>query len=62
MTFIELMSVTAIIATIPAAAVIRQYFFSIKIARAPSVVSHFRIAAGALAAAHAAANGGLIAI
>ncbi|MDD2746719.1 MAG: hypothetical protein PHG39_04105 [Acidithiobacillus ferrooxidans] len=56
-TRIELMNITAIIA-IPAAVAIRQYFRGIKIARAPSVVGHFRIAAGALAAAYAAVNRG----
>ncbi|MHB1643637.1 MAG: hypothetical protein ACYDD9_05305 [Acidithiobacillus sp.] len=55
-THIELMNITAIIA-IPAVA-IRQYFHGIKIAGAPSVVGHFRIAAGALAAAYAAVNRG----
>nr|MBU2814376.1 prepilin-type cleavage/methylation domain-containing protein [Acidithiobacillus ferruginosus] len=43
---------------IPAAVAIRQYFHGIKIARAPSVVRHFRVAAGALAAAYAAVNRG----
>ncbi|WP_297471324.1 hypothetical protein, partial [Acidithiobacillus sp.] len=43
----------------PAAVIIRQYFCGIKIARAPSVVGHFRIAAGALAAAYATADSGL---
>ncbi|MGC9216045.1 hypothetical protein [Acidithiobacillus sp.] len=56
-TRIELMNVTVIIAN-PGAVVIRQYFCGIKIARAPSAVGHFRIAAGALAAAYAAADSG----
>ena len=43
----------------PAAVIIRQYFCGINIARAPSVVGHFRIAAGALAAAYATADSGL---
>jgi hypothetical protein len=60
LTFIELMDINAITAN-PATVAIRQYFFSIKIARALFVAGHFRIA-GALAAAHAAANGGHIAI
>ena len=51
------MNVTAIIAN-PAAVIIRQYFCGIKIAKAPSVVGHFRIAAGALAAAYATADSG----
>ena len=55
LTRIEFMNVTAITAN-PAAVAIPQYFRSIKIARAPSVVCHFRIAAGALTAAHAAAD------
>jgi|GEM_PF-4705512 Tfp pilus assembly protein PilE len=50
-TFIELMGVTAI-TTNPAAAVIRQYFRSIKITGALSVVGHFRIAAGARSCRH----------
>jgi Tfp pilus assembly protein PilE len=57
-THIERMMVVAIIAN-PAAVIIRQYFCGIKIARAPSVVGHFRIAAGALAAAYATADSGL---
>ena len=56
-TRIERMMVVAIIAN-PAAVVIRQYFRGINIARAPSVVGHFRIAAGALAAAYATADSG----
>ena len=54
---IGLMDIIAIIAN-PAAVFIRQYFRSIKIARAPSVVRHFRIAAGAAARADVAANSG----
>ncbi|MBU2807750.1 hypothetical protein HF285_05580, partial [Acidithiobacillus ferrooxidans F221] len=46
----------------PAAVAIRQYFRSIQIAGAPSVVGQFRTAAGALAAVHAAADGGHLAI
>ena len=56
-THIERMMVVAIIAN-PAAVVIRQYFRSIKIARASSAVGHLRIAAGALAAAYATADSG----
>ena len=56
-THIERMMVVAIIAN-PAAVIIRQYFCGINIARAPSVVGHFRIAAGALAAAYATADSG----
>ena len=48
---VELMNITAIIA-IPAAVAIPQYFRSIKIAGAPSVVGHFRIAAGARSCRH----------
>jgi prepilin-type N-terminal cleavage/methylation domain-containing protein len=54
-TLIELMMVIAIIAILAAVA-IRQYFRSIKIARAPSVVGNFRIVAGKVAHAYAANN------
>jgi hypothetical protein len=47
-----------IVIGIPAAVAIRQYFRSIKIAKAPSGVGHFRIADGARA--YAAANSGCL--
>ncbi|MBU2861270.1 hypothetical protein HF290_12945 [Acidithiobacillus ferrooxidans] len=59
---VELMDITAI-TTNPATVAIRQYFFSIKIASAPSVAGHFRIAANSGRACNTyITDGGLIAI